>query len=134
MQFREIVKPLDRSNRRDDVDEGGGEDQRGVEVYTLDDWQVFRAVYALAASQLGKVFKTGETVMMIEPHRGTDEGEGREDFFERMKLLEAKAIGEHRLIICRSKDVMETATPSYIYITSRRVIWHVPSWRDTPQK
>lgn len=132
MQFREIVKPLDRSNRRDDVDEGGGEDQRGVEVYTLDDWQVFRAVYALAASHLGKVFKTGETVERSS--REMAKGEGREDFFERMKLLEAKAIGEHRLIICRSKDVMETATPSYIYITSRRVIWHVPSWRDTPQK
>lgn len=129
MQFREIVKPLDRSNRRDDVDEGGGENQRGVEVYTLDDWQVFRAVYALAASHLGKVFKTVE-----RSSREMAKGEGREDLFERMKLLEAKAIGEHRLIICRSKDVMETATPSYIYITSRRVIWHVPSWRDTPQK
>lgn len=130
MQFREIVKPLDRSNRRDD--EGEGEDQRGIEVYTLDDWQVFRAVYALAASHLGKVFKTGETVERSS--REMAKGEGRGDLFERMKLLEAKAIGEHRLIICRSKDVMETATPSYIYITSRRVIWHVPSWRDTPQK
>lgn len=95
--------------------EGEGRGSEEVEVYTLDDWQVFRVVYASAEREsprltLAKFLKRKEG---WSGRRGKCGGRGerisssRED-----EVVRAKAIGEHRLIICRSKDVMETAMAS----------------------
>lgn len=117
MQFREIVKPLDRSNRRNNVDGEGEreEDQRKSKfihwtIGKFSEWSMPRPRERVSASHLGKVFKTKGR---WSGRRGKCGGRGerisssRED-----EVVRAKAIGEHRLIICRSKDVMETAMAS----------------------
>lgn len=109
MQFREIVRPLDRSNRRNDVDrEGGEEDQRESKLY----------IGRLASFPSGlwprlTLAKFLKRKKRWRGRRGKWKGRGEKISSSRGdEVVGAKAIGEHRLIICRSKDVMETATAS----------------------
>lgn len=86
MQFREIVRPLDRSNRRNDVDREGGRGSEGVEVIH---WTIGKfSEWSMASSHLGKVFKTKETERSSREMER--EGARRSLRVEGMKLLELK--------------------------------------------
>lgn len=86
MQFREIVKPLDRSNRRNNVDgeEEREEDQRKSKfihwtIGKFSEWSMPRPRERVSASHLGKVFKTKGRVEWSSREMWR---EGREDLFE----------------------------------------------------